>query len=140
MSSASDPHSGIPVKLYYRIGEVSQIVGVEPHVLRYWETEFRSIRPQKSRKGQRIYSRRDVDKLLKVRDLLYTHGFTIAGARKRLRDGGEETEPSAVPVSVAAPPQAASVRLSAPARALLLDLRREITGMLAELDAQSANS
>jgi DNA-binding transcriptional MerR regulator len=80
---ADDHDSEVPVKLYYRIGEVSQIVGVEPHVLRYWETEFRSIRPQKSRKGQRIYSRRDVDKLLKVKDLLYTHGFTIAGARRR---------------------------------------------------------
>ena len=73
----------VPVKLYYRIGEVAEIVGVEPHVLRYWETEFRSIRPQKSRKGQRIYSRRDVDKLLKVKDLLYTHGFTIAGADRK---------------------------------------------------------
>jgi DNA-binding transcriptional MerR regulator len=90
-----------PVKLFYRIGEVSQIVGVEPHVLRYWETEFRSIRPQKSRKGQRIYSRRDVEKLLRVKDLLYTHGFTIAGARKRLREvgvepasGGENTQRS----------------------------------------------
>ena len=125
----SDSDSGLPVKLYYRIGEVSQIVGVEPHVLRYWETEFRSIRPQKSRKGQRIYSRRDVDKLLKVRDLLYTHGFTIAGARKRLREGGHEAE---------APPPAA--RLSPPARSLLLDLRREITGMLAELSPSSARS
>jgi DNA-binding transcriptional MerR regulator len=74
-----------PVKLYYRIGEVSDIVGVEPHVLRYWETEFRSIRPQKSRKGQRIYSRRDVEKLITVKELLYSHGFTIAGARSRRR-------------------------------------------------------
>jgi DNA-binding transcriptional MerR regulator len=77
------------VKLYYRIGEVSDIVGVQPHVLRYWETEFRSIRPQKSSKGQRVYSRRDVEKLLKVKDLLKNQGFTIAGARKRL------SEPSA---------------------------------------------
>ncbi|MBN2193158.1 MAG: MerR family transcriptional regulator [Polyangiaceae bacterium] len=79
-------------KLYYRIGEVAGIVGVEPHVLRYWETEFRSIRPQKSRKGHRIYSRRDVEKLMRVKDLLYVQGFTIAGARKRLRDLG--TDPS----------------------------------------------
>ena len=82
--------SKLPVKLYYRIGEVAEIVGVEPHVLRYWETEFRTIRPQKSRKGQRIYSRRDVEKLMRVKDLLYNHGFTIAGARKRLREGGAE--------------------------------------------------
>jgi DNA-binding transcriptional MerR regulator len=74
------------VKLYYRIGEVSEIVGVQPHVLRYWETEFRSIRPQKSSKGQRVYSRRDVEKLLKVKDLLRNQGFTIAGARKRLNE------------------------------------------------------
>jgi DNA-binding transcriptional MerR regulator len=72
------------VKLYYRIGEVSRIVGVQPHVLRYWESEFRTIRPQKSNKGQRVYSRRDVEKLLRVKDLLKNQGFTIAGARKQL--------------------------------------------------------
>lgn len=74
-----------PVKLYYRIGEVAELVGVEPHVLRYWESEFPTIRPQKSRSGQRVYSRRDVDKLLRVKDLLYAQRFTIAGARQRLR-------------------------------------------------------
>ena len=86
------------VKLYYRIGEVSEIVGVQPHVLRYWETEFRSIRPQKSSKGQRVYSRRDVEKLLRVKDLLRNQGFTIAGARKRLSDA-----PEAAPSSVGHP-------------------------------------
>ena len=59
-----------PVKLYYRIGEVANIVGVETHVLRYWETEFRTIRPEKSRRGQRVYSRKDVERLLKVKELL----------------------------------------------------------------------
>ena len=83
----------LPAKLYYRIGEVAGIVGVEPHVLRYWETEFRSVRPQKSAKGQRIYSRRDVETLLKVKDLLYAHRFTIAGARRKLREGGVEPPP-----------------------------------------------
>jgi DNA-binding transcriptional MerR regulator len=111
-----------PVKLYYRIGEVSEIVGVEPHVLRYWETEFRSIRPQKSRKGQRIYSRRDVDKLLTVKDLLYTHGFTIAGARKRLREGGAEPGPAAEP----GPKRELVAKLSA--------LRSDVATMLAELE------
>lgn len=80
------------VKLYYRIGEVSKIVGVQPHVLRYWETEFRTIRPQKSGKGQRVYSRRDVGKLLQVKDLLRNQGFTIAGARKRLLSKCESGE------------------------------------------------
>jgi DNA-binding transcriptional MerR regulator len=111
-----------PVKLYYRIGEVAGIVGVEPHVLRYWETEFRSIRPQKSRKGQRIYSRRDVDRLLKVKDLLYTHGFTIAGARKKLREVGAE------------PPTEGETRAVGAARAALFELRREIEGMLTEIE------
>jgi DNA-binding transcriptional MerR regulator len=74
----------LPNKLYFRIGEVAGIVGVEPHVLRYWEREFRSIRPSKSARGQRVYSRRDVENLLRVRELLYTQGFTIAGARKQL--------------------------------------------------------
>ena len=80
----------LPDKLYFRIGEVAGIVGVEPHVLRYWETEFRSIRPEKSRKGQRVYSRRDVDTLLKVKELLYGHRYTIAGAKRKLRGDGLE--------------------------------------------------
>lgn len=112
-----------PVKLYYRIGEVSEIVGVEPHVLRYWETEFRSIRPQKSRKGQRIYSRRDVEKLITVKDLLYSHGFTIAGARKKLREGGAE------------PPAPAEQEQRVTLRARLLEIRGEVASLLAELES-----
>jgi DNA-binding transcriptional MerR regulator len=126
--------SEVPVKLYYRIGEVSHIVGVEPHVLRYWESEFRSIRPQKSRKGQRIYSRRDVDKLLKVKDLLYTHGFTIAGARKRLREGGAEPEAKA---AVEAEPRAELVAQPR-ARGALVELRDEVRKFLAELERPRA--
>lgn len=80
----------LPSKLFFRIGEVAGLVGVEPHVLRYWEREFRSIRPTKSAKGQRVYSRKDVENLLRVRDLLYRDGFTIAGAKKRLQRGGVE--------------------------------------------------
>lgn len=77
----------LPQKLFFRIGEVSGLVGVEPHVLRYWEREFRVIRPTKSAKGQRVYSRKDVENLLRVRDLLYRDGFTIAGAKKKLQRG-----------------------------------------------------
>jgi DNA-binding transcriptional MerR regulator len=111
------------VKLYYRIGEVSDIVGVQPHVLRYWETEFRSIRPQKSSKGQRVYSRRDVEKLLKVKDLLKNQGFTIAGARKRL------SEPVAPSPSepVEAEPGAKNMRK------VLLTLRQDLLRMLDQL-------
>src|SRR6478736_6090661 len=97
MSSSS---AQLPPKLYFRIGEVASLVGVEPHVLRYWEREFRSIRPTKSAKGQRVYSRRDVENLLRVRDLLYRDGFTIAGAKKRMKRGSEATDDVA---AVAAP-------------------------------------
>ena len=86
----------LPPKLYFRIGEVAGLVGVEPHVLRYWEREFRSIRPTKSAKGQRVYSHRDVENLLRVRELLYGQGFTIAGARRRLRDKSAADEAPAV--------------------------------------------
>jgi DNA-binding transcriptional MerR regulator len=82
----------LPAKLYFRIGEVAGLVGVEPHVLRYWEREFRGIRPSKSAKGQRVYSRRDVENLMRVRELLYGHGFTIAGAKKQLREKGLEPQ------------------------------------------------
>jgi DNA-binding transcriptional MerR regulator len=90
MSQSS--RGALPPKLYFRIGEVAGLVGVEPHVLRYWEREFRNIRPTKSSKGQRVYSRRDVENLMRVRELLYGHGFTIAGARKQLREKGVEPQ------------------------------------------------
>jgi len=89
MSTSEAARGSLPPKLYYRIGEVAELVGVEPHVLRYWEREFRSIRPTKSAKGQRVYSRRDVENLLRVRELLYSEGFTIAGAKKKMQRGGE---------------------------------------------------
>jgi DNA-binding transcriptional MerR regulator len=79
-------------KLYFKIGEVAQIVGVPTYVLRYWETEFKVIKPQKSRTQQRVYRRRDVETLLKIKHLLYTKKFTIAGARQQLRTGGEAVE------------------------------------------------
>ncbi|MEE9386523.1 MAG: MerR family transcriptional regulator [Nannocystaceae bacterium] len=75
-------------KLYFKIGEVSDIVDVPAHVLRYWETEFKGVRPQKSRAKQRVYRRRDVELLLKIKHLLYAEKFTIAGARQQLAGGG----------------------------------------------------
>ncbi len=114
----------LPAKLYYRIGEVASIVGVEPHVLRYWETEFRSIRPQKSAKGQRIYSRRDVETLLKVKELLYSHRFTIAGARRKLREGGLEP----------APPEHAPSADAQRMRETLLEIRGELLALMQEFE------
>lgn len=78
----------IPDKMFFRIGELADLVGVEPHVLRYWETEFR-IRPQRSPSGQRMYRRKDISKFLRIKTLLYKQGFTIAGARRALMDAAE---------------------------------------------------
>ncbi len=78
-------------KLYYKIGEVCEIVGVEAHVLRYWESEFPALSPPKNKSGQRIYRPKDIETLLRIRKLLYEEGFTIAGARKQL---AELKEPS----------------------------------------------
>jgi DNA-binding transcriptional MerR regulator len=130
-------------KLYFRIGEVSSIVGVEPHVLRYWESEFRSVRPQKSARGQRIYSRRDVETLLKVKELLYSHRFTIAGAKLRLRDGKPieapvPAEPAPSGSASAAASSATSVDDStalASVHGSLLSLRDRLRGLLSEVDA-----
>ena len=76
----------IPDKLYYKIGEVPKFTGIKTHVLRYWETEFSAIRPNKSRSNQRLYRKQDVELILHLKDLLYNQGFTIAGARKKLRE------------------------------------------------------
>jgi DNA-binding transcriptional MerR regulator len=79
-------------KPYFKIGEVAEIVGVPPYVLRYWETEFRAVRPQKSRAQQRVYRRRDVETLLRIKHLLYEKKFTIAGARQELQESVEHCE------------------------------------------------
>jgi DNA-binding transcriptional MerR regulator len=89
---ADDEDVQIPDKMFFRIGELSELVGVEPHVLRYWESEFR-VRPQRSSTGQRMYKRRDIARFLRIKSLLYKQGFTIAGARKAMMAAlaGEDT-------------------------------------------------
>jgi DNA-binding transcriptional MerR regulator len=96
------PVSGeIPDKLYFKIGEASGIVGVEAHVLRYWESEFKILKPLRAGSRQRLYRRGDIENLLRIRELLYTEGYTIAGARQAIKigKGGEEqaTPKAAVP-------------------------------------------
>lgn len=86
----------IPEKIYFKIGEVCELVGVQAHVLRYWETEFPMLSPQKNKSGQRSYRRRDVEIALRVKQLLYNEMFTIAGARKKLQSearDGSRTRP-----------------------------------------------
>ncbi len=73
-------------RLYYRIGEVSRITGLKPHVLRYWESEFHVIKPHKAGSLQRLYRKKDLDLILKIKKLLYEEGFTISGAKKKIRD------------------------------------------------------
>jgi DNA-binding transcriptional MerR regulator len=75
----------VPDKLYFRIGEVSRLCHLEAYVLRFWETEFSLLKPVKSGTGQRMYRRKDVENVLKIKKLLYEEGFTIAGARQQLR-------------------------------------------------------
>ena len=103
------------------------MVGVEPHVLRYWEREFRTIRPTKSAKGQRVYSRRDVENLMRVRELLYREGFTIAGAKKKLQRSGVEPPATSSPRPVEA----------SKTREQLLALRSDVEAFLAELRPSS---
>src|SRR5512139_621186 len=73
-------------RLYYRIGEVSRITGLKPHVLRYWESEFKVIKPHKGGSLQRLYRKKDLDLILRIKKLLYEEGFTIAGAKKKIRE------------------------------------------------------
>jgi DNA-binding transcriptional MerR regulator len=87
----------IPDKLYFKIGEVARLTGVKPHVLRYWESEFRDIRPVKSQGKQRLYRREDIELVLSLKDILYRQGYTIAGAKKILsRHGVAENTASSI--------------------------------------------
>jgi DNA-binding transcriptional MerR regulator len=83
----------IPEKTCFRIGEVSRILDVQPYVIRYWESEFRSVRPVRTRSDQRLYRRRDVEELVAIKKLLYEERFTINGARKQLQRRGKAARP-----------------------------------------------
>ncbi len=85
----------IPDKLFFKIGEVAELTGIKPHVLRYWEAEVSPFRPAKSRTRQRLYRRRDIELVLRLKDLLYNQGYTIAGAKKKLREGNSTPSPEA---------------------------------------------
>jgi DNA-binding transcriptional MerR regulator len=118
--------SDLPDKLFFKIGEVAQIIGVRPHVLRYWESEFGAIKPLKTRGAHRVYRRRDVELAMLVRRLLHDEGLTIAGARKRLRESGQDR--------VSSPPDPVAVR-EVGSRADLLLVRDQLTNLLGKLDA-----
>lgn len=126
----------IPDKLYYKIGEVAKFTGIKTHVLRYWETEFSAIRPNKSRSNQRLYRRQDVELILRLKDLLYNQGFTIAGARKKLRE-----KPAAVKKATVEPPAASAGegQLALPLSGdidmrVLMEIRKDLLRIRAILD------
>ena len=81
-----ETRSRIPDKLYFKIGEVSKIADIQPHVLRYWESEFKALKPVKSKSGQRVYRKKDVETVLRIKNLLHGQRFTIEGAKKKLKE------------------------------------------------------
>ena len=121
------PSAELPHKRYYAIGEVSELCGIKPHVLRYWEQEFPQLKPIKRRGNRRYYQFDDVEMVRRIRSLLYEQGFTIGGARQRLREARQERLDSlALPVAVA-PPVAASRKDQ------IKDLRHELEELLKRL-------
>ena len=153
----------IPEKLFFKIGEVCELAGVQAHVLRYWETEFPMLAPQKNRAGQRTYRRRDVEMALRIKQLLYDEQYTIAGAKKKLandgsratgRDSEVPTTPKPPTRSLQPPPSlaakfgapAAGVKAPEPSAEQRSTLRqvaqelREILQLLADGDAQLKSS
>jgi DNA-binding transcriptional MerR regulator len=107
-------------KRLYKIGEVCKMADVQPYVLRYWETEFPPLAPNKSGGGQRLYTQREIDVILRIKQLLYSEGFTIAGAKKKL-----DTELSGAPVPVSSPAPAEKNK-----SAVLETVKRELTAIL----------
>ncbi len=128
----------VPKKLYYKIREVCEIVGVEAHVLRFWESEFRALSPPKTKTGQRIYRPKDIELLLEIRRLLYEEGFTIAGARKRLGSSSPDVadEGKAAEESRPAPETAKRQTGKAPDSERLNKVKAELENILTLLDRE----
>src|SRR4051794_5719862 len=149
----------IPEKLFFKIGEVCEIAGVQAHVLRYWESEFPMLAPQKNRAGQRTYRKRDVEMALRIKELLYEEQYTIAGAKKKLQSESRGTSrlkvvtpemtvasqpaPQPPPVRLAPPPvitespvaKAASPQVSGEDRVVLRKVASGLIDLLDMLDA-----
>lgn len=140
----SQAAAAIPQKLFFKIGEVCELAGVQAHVLRYWETEFPMLQPQKNRAGQRTYRRRDVEMALRIKELLYDEQYTIAGAKKKLaselrapgRETSESPQPKAQARSLQPPPSLAarfSPKPAAPAAPLTSEQRASLKGIAIQL-------
>lgn len=119
----------------YKIGEVCRLADVQPYVLRYWETEFSPLVPNKSGGGQRLYSQREIDIIMRIKQLLYSEGFTIAGAKKKL--DAEMIEPAPAVAAAKPPPEPVLEKgraIDAVARKALRNIREELSKILALLD------
>ena len=128
------PKPEIPDKLYFRIGDVARLCAVEPYVLRFWETEFPQLKPNKSGTGQRLYRKRDVEMALRVKRLLYDEGYTIAGARQVLQSemrSGRAGQPE-LPLDQRQAAERTEIRLHRVRKEL-----REILGLLSSPKPQS---
>jgi DNA-binding transcriptional MerR regulator len=115
--------SRFPDKLFYRIGDVSEITGIKPHILRYWEAEFSVLHPRKNDAGQRLYERRDVELVIEIKKLLYEQRYTISGAKKFLARQHKQVLKKSVPAKAPGDMSAA-----------LKICRQELRGLLALLD------
>jgi DNA-binding transcriptional MerR regulator len=136
--------TAIPDKSLFRIGEASRLTSTKPFVLRYWETEFPMLQPVKSPKGHRLYRREDIETVFTIKRLLYDEGFTIAGARRHLRDEALGGNGANVAAAVAefeehigeSAPQAMSPQLAPLNRKTLLDLRDSLRSLLTVLESE----
>lgn len=115
----------IPERVYFRIGEVSRLVGVDTHVLRYWETEFTIIKPFRGKSKQRLYRRQDVENLLRIKGLLHDEGYTISGARRFLKS--QQGNP------ILAPAKANSIKFKDKDEPLLDLIKKELLDILTQL-------
>jgi len=120
------PEVQIPDREEFKIGEVCEMVGVKPFVLRYWETEFSELAPAKGAGGQRTYTRRDVELILRIKELLYEERFTVAGAKKRLSEEVAVKKPKAKAPRLDSPPPDQVEK----ARRVVADIRRELEAVI----------
>ena len=120
---------GIPNKLFFKIGEVCEITDTQPYVLRYWESEFPALAPAKNSSGQRIYRRKDIETVLRIKQLLYDEGFTIAGAKKRLESEARNTEEQPVATQSSSAPEA-----DERTRTVLLEVKDQLREILTLMD------
>ena len=130
---AYKPYEGdIPNKVFYSISEVSRFTGVEPHVLRYWETKFTKLTPKRVGGNQRKYTRSDLDLLFKIVGLLYEEGYTLEGAERKLKNGSAKRKPSVAKEAASEQPQTKSAGKAAAASSAvdLTEIKKELKAIL----------